>query len=466
MKKQCQPSTSETAGSNSRQGDICDLTIATLDEEGYGIGRLAETPVLVSGVLPGETVRAKITFSGRREIFAVVVKVLRHSPTRLQTPPCAHAADCDGTPLISMKYPAQLDWKRGIVENALRGYAALQGVTPLPVLPSPRQLHYRNSATLVIAGKFSAPVIGIHHRNSRDLLDIGDCPLYHPLINRVVQVVKDGIRKGKVPVYSSRSASGLLRYLLVRVSEAENRVMVVFVTAERSFNEIHHLGKYLQEAVPEVETVVQNVNGSPGNAILGEKEYFAGRKQFLTDTIGDIRFVISPRSSFPVNPSGALLVYEKVREWANLSGRETVIDLDWGSGGFPLFLAAGAKKIVAIRTSAAAAAGEKNAQHNSILNCRFETGDAAELLAELNGEGKDADLVILNPPRKGYDGELLRQVALLAAPRIIYVSGTPRDMARDLDIFARLGYRTLELQTVDMFPQTSRMEIVSLLVKG
>ena len=242
--------------------------------------------------------------------------------------------------------------------------------------------------------------------------------------------------------------------------------MVVFVTAERSFNEIHHLGKYLQEAVPEVETVVQNVNGSPGNAILGEKEYFAGRKQFLTDTIGDIRFVISPRSSFPVNPSGALLVYEKVREWANLSGRETVIDLDWGSGGFPLFLAAGAKEIVAIRTAAAAAAGEKNAQHNSIRNCRFETGDAAELLAELNGKGIDADLVILNPPRKGYDGELLRQVALLAPARIIYVSGAPRDMARDLDIFARLGYRTLELQTVDMFPQTSRMEIVSLLVKG
>jgi len=466
MKKQPQPSTSETAGSNPRQGDICDLTIATLDEEGYGIGRLAETPVLVSGVLPGETVRTKITFSGRREIFATVVKVLRHSPARLQTPPCAHSADCDGSPLISMKYPAQLDWKRGIVENAVRGFAALQGVTPLPVLPSPRQLHYRNSATLVIDGKFTAPVIGIHRRSSRDLLDIGDCPLYHPLITRVVQAVKDGIRKGKVPVYSSRSTTGLLRYLLVRVSEAENRVMAVFVTAQRSFNEIHHLRKYLQMTVPEVEVVVQNVNSSPGNAIFGEKEYFVGGKQFLTDTIGDIRFVISPRSFFPVNPSGTLLVYEKVREWANLSGRETVIDLDWGTGGFPLFLAGGAKEIIGIRMAAAAAEVEQNAQQNGIRNCRFETGDAAKLLAELNGEGTDADLVILNPPRKGYDEELLRQVALLAPARIIYVSGVPRSLARDLDIFARLGYITTELQPVDMFPQTPGVETVALLVKG
>jgi len=466
MKKEPQPSTRETAGSNPRQGDICDLTIATLDEEGYGIGRLNETPVLVSGVLPGETVRTKITFSGRREIFATVVKVLRHSPARLRTAPCARSADCDGSPLISMKYPAQLDWKRGIVENALRGYAALQGVTPLPVLPSPGQLHYRNSATLVIAGKFTAAVIGIHRRNSRDLLEIGDCPLYHPLISRVVQAVKDGIRKGKVPVYSSRSATGLLRYLLVRVAEAENRVMVVFVTSQRSFNEIHHLGKYLQEAVPEVEVVVQNVNGSPGNAIFGEKEHFVGRKRYLTDTIGDIRFVISPRSFFPVNRNAALLVYDKVREWANLSGRETVIDLDWGSGGLPLFLAAGAKEIVAIRSPLAAAEAEKNAQRNGIRNCRFETGEAARLLAEFSGEGIDADLVTLNPPRKGYDEELLRQVALLAPPRIIYVSGAPRDLARHLDIFARSGYCTKGLQPVDTSPQTPGMEIVSLLVRG
>src|SRR5512140_3685208 len=145
MKKQVQPSTRETTDKKPRVGDIFDLTIATLDEDGYGIGRSGETQVLVTGVLPGETVRARVTFAGRREILASTVKVLRNNPKRLQTPPCANSVACDDCPLIVMKYPAQLDWKRGIVENALRGFASLQGVTPRPLIPSPKPLHYRNS---------------------------------------------------------------------------------------------------------------------------------------------------------------------------------------------------------------------------------------------------------------------------------------------------------------------------------
>jgi len=378
MKKERPPVSKETTAKKLRAGDLFDLGIVTLNEDGYGIGRLEEMPVQVSGVLPGETVRAKITYAGRREIFAATVRVLRHSPARLQTPPCAKGAECDGCPFILMKYPAQLAWKREFTENALRGYAALQGVTLHPVLPSPSPLHYRNSARLVIAGKFSAQEIGIYRRNSHEVIDIGDCPLHHPLVNRVVQAVKEGIRKGKVPIYSARSGTGLLRYLVVRVAETEDRAMVVFVTAERSFNELHHLGKFLQTAVPEVEVVVQNVNSSPGNAIFGEKEYFVTRKKVLNDTIGDIRFVVSPRSFFQANSGGARLVYEQVREWASLSGRETVLDLYCGIGGISLFLARGAKEVVGIEVvEAAVEDAGKNALLNGIRNCRFEAGDAA-----------------------------------------------------------------------------------------
>ena len=466
MKKERPSATKETAEKKPRAGDIFDLSIVTLNEDGYGIGRLGETPVQVTGVLPGETVRTRITFVGRREIFAATIKVLRHSPARLQTPPCGKGDECDGCPFILMKYPAQLAWKREFTENALRGYATLGDVALHPVLPSPSPLHYRNSAKLVIAGKFTAPEIGMYRRNSHEVIDIGDCPLHHPLINRVVQAVREGIRKGKVPVYSAKSGTGLLRYLVVRVAETENRAMAVFVTAERSFNEIHHLGKFLQAAVPEAEVVVQNVNSSHGNVIFGDKEYFVTRKKVLNDAIGEIRFVISPRSFFQVNSGGARLIYQRVREWAGLSGRETVLDLYCGIGGISLFLARGAKEVVGIEVvEAAVADAEKNAQLNGIRNCRFEAGEAAELLEELRGEGLRPDLVVLNPPRKGCDADVVRQVAALAPARVIYVSCSPQTLARDLDLLARLAYRTVEVQPVDMFPQTPHIENIALLVR-
>jgi 23S rRNA (uracil1939-C5)-methyltransferase len=467
MKKHPRTTTRVETEKKSRLGDVFDLTIATLDADGYGIGCSREAQVLVTGVLPGETVRVKVTVAGRRETFASTIKVLRNSPVRLLTPPCTDNTVFDYAPLLIMKYPAQLDWKREMVENSLRGYSALKGISPHPVIPSPRPLHYRNSARLVIAGKFTAPVIGIYRRNSDEVIDIGDCPLYHPLINRVIHAVKEGIKKGKVPVFSARSGTGLLRYLLVRVAEAENRVMAVFITAQRSFNEIHHLGKFLQGLVPEVEVVLQNINDMQGKAVLGEKDYFVTRKRTLRDEISNVRFDISPSSFFPVNIGGAQAVYEKVREWAALSGQETVIDLYSGNGGIPLYLARWAKTVVGIGPGESGVSdAEKNARLNGIRNCRFEAGKAAELLMELREEGVCPDLIIINMPRKGCDREVLQQVVALAPTRIIHLSGFIQPLAHDLDILRRLGYCTLEVQPVDMFPQTSRVETVSLLVKA
>jgi 23S rRNA (uracil1939-C5)-methyltransferase len=334
------------------------------------------------------------------------------------------------------------------------------------IIPSPKPLHYRNSAKLVVAGKFAAPLIGIYRRNSHEVIDISDCPLHHPLVNRVVQSVKEGIRKGKVPIYSARTGSGILRYLVVRISERDNRAMAVLVTAQRSFNEIHHLAKFLQSAIPEVSVVVQNVNSSAGNVILGEKDYFITREKSLFDTIGEVRFSISPRSFFQVNSGSAMILYEKVRELGALTGVESVLDLYCGVGGISLFLAKGAKDVLGIESiSAAVADAENNARLNGIRNCSFEAGDAAELLVGVREEGKRFDLIVLNPPRRGCEERVLGEVANLGPARIVYVSCSPKTLARDLDILAGHGYRSIEVQPVDMFPQTPHVENVALLVK-
>ena len=365
-----------------------------------------------------------------------------------------------------MKYTEQKVWKRGMILSELAKFPELSGITVHQLLSPESLIHYRTTAKLTVAGKFSEPFIGIYRRASHDVYDLEKCPLHHPLINRVVNAVRRGIKKGKVPVYNPQSRMGLLRYLVVRVSLHEKKAMVVFVTAARSYNEVLHLGRFVQEQVPEIEVVVQNVNSSEGNVILGQKDFFLSKKQYLTEKVGELSFRISPRSFFQVNNSGAHLIYNQVREWAGLRGTETVLDLYCGIGGIALFLAGDAREVIGVEmVEEAVADARMNAKINRISNCLFEAGDAAELLEEMAEEQKKVDVVVLNPPRKGCDRNVLERVAALSARAIIYVSCSPSTLARDLSVLNNLGYSCREIQPVDMFPQTVHVENVVRLEK-
>ena len=446
------------------KGTLLDFTVASLDAEGYGLATHENRQVLIAGALPGELVRAKITHAGARTYFAETMTVLRRSPQRITSPPCLRPPQCDGCPLIALQYPAQLAWKRSRVADALARYHSLAGAVCADVIPSPERLGYRNSAKLVVTGKFTAPVIGIYRRNSHDVIDIADCPLHHPLINRVIAATKEGIRKGKVPVYSPRSGSGLLRYLVVRVDPEENRAMVVFVTTERGYNTTHHLVKTVRTAVPEVTVVVENINSSTGNAILGPRNNFITTEQTLTAAIGPVRFTLSPRSFFQVNSGAAGIIYETVRQWAGLTGQERVVDLYCGVGGLALFLADKAREVIGIEVvEAATTDAEENARLNGRENCRFIAGDVSTHLEMLRANRQPVELITLNPPRKGCDEAVLRDAAALAPARMIYVSCSPETLARDLELLSGYGYRTVRVQPVDMFPQTTHVENVALL---
>ncbi len=345
-------------------------------------------------------------------------------------------------------------------------YPELADITVHPLLSPDRLIHYRNSAKLIVAGKHSEPYLGIYRRASHDVFDLDECPIHHPLINRVMEVVRRGIIKGKVQIYNPRSKMGLLRYLVVRVSEFEQKAMVVLVTADKGYNEIHHLSRFIREALPEVEVIASNVNSSEGNVIFGQKDTFITTKKYLTEQVGDVYLQISPRSFFQVNSSGARLIYEKVKEWTALDRNSTVLDLYCGIGGIGLFLASQAKKVIGIEVvEEAVADARKNARLNGFSNCRFEAGDAAELLEDLAEEGERIDAVVLNPPRKGCDEAVLQGVAGLSPRVIVYVSCSPQSLMRDLAILKKLGYSCPEIQPIDMFPQTVHVENVARLEK-
>jgi len=445
---------------------VLEVEIFALDEDGYGISSSGHDALRVAGGLPGEKVRIGIEHVSRHKAYGYVKNILTPSPLRSKRPACRVSVRCQGCPLIAMKYRDQAEWKQQFVQNALCQYGELSGIDLRPLLSPPQQLHYRTTARLAVSGKFSAPQIGIFRRASHDVFDLNDCPLHHELVNRVIEVVRRGIAKLKVPVYNPRSRMGLMRYLMVRVSEHEQKAMVVFVTARRSYNEVHHLSKYVREQLPEVEVIAQNVNSSEGNVIMGPTDHFQTQRHHLTERIGDISLMISPRSFFQVNRGGAALIYNQVREWAGLTGQETVLDLYCGIGGIALTLASGAASVIGFEVvEAAVADARNNARLNGISNCRFEAGDAAELVDELVDDHERVDVVVLNPPRKGCDEKVLRSVAALSPRRMLYVSCSPATLARDLKLLEMLGYSCSTVQPVDMFPQTMHIENVALLEK-
>lgn len=450
-------------GQSLKRGDCIEVTISALDEDGYGIGATSEAQVRIRGALPGERVRALIEHVGKHRITATINDLLQPAASRIVSP-CAKAMECESCPLIAMDYQAQLVWKEQLVSNHVHRYRRLAAAAVLPVIPSPRTLGYRNSAKLVVGGKYAAPVIGLYKRDSHDILALTDCPLHHPLINRIVAATREGIIKGKVPVFNPRSQQGLLRYLVIRIAERENRAMVVLVTARRSYNEMHHLATFIRKTVPEVVVVAQNVNPSSGNVILGNQDYFLTKDTSLRAMIDDVTFLVSPRSFFQINSGSAAIIYNLVRTKSGLNGSGTLLDLYCGTGAISLFLSKLATSAIGIEVNDAAIEDARlNAKINQARNCLFTAGDVAKEIQAVVASGIDLDLVVLNPPRKGCEEQVLQQIGRLRPKRIVYVSCSPATLARDLDQLDELGFTTESVQPVDMFPQTLHIESVAVL---
>ncbi len=438
--------------------------IERLNEQGIGSGSFLGRELLVAGALPGERVAFDIEHRGQRRIIGRLRRVLKPSGDRAPSP-CPHAGRCQGCTLIGMDYSAQLRFKEEKVRQALGRYSSLSPAKIHPVRAAGQALEYRTNAKLAIGRDRGQIRIGLYRRGTHDVEDIGDCPLHHPLINRIVDVVREEIRQQGIYVYNPVTGTGLLRYLGIRVSPAFNKAMVTFVTAQRNYREVTHLAKWLQKKVPEVISVQQNVNASEGNVIFGRETIRILGAPDLIDSIGDIRLRISPTSFFQVNHEQASRIYDLARRWADLKNDETALDLYCGIGGIALHLAPAAGKVIGIEVvEEAVRNARENARMNNVGNCEFRAGDAADLVHDLALENPPVRVAVLNPPRSGCAPEVLKSLAGLSPRALIYVSCDPDTLARDLDLLSALGYQTREVQPVDMFPQTPHIESVARLV--
>ncbi len=444
------------------------LTIDSLDSEGIGLAKHENKIALVQGAFPGETVIVEVEHEGRTHYYTKLRRVLRNAPQRTANNPCNKELECLGCPLIGMKYQAQLDYKQQRVANALADQKLLRDDLVQPALASEPAVAYRASAKLVFGRKREKVLIGLYQRGSHEVIDTSDCPVHHPLINRIIKVVKDEVQRQSISVYSSRHKNGLLRYLLIRVSPTNDKAMVTFVSNFRDLQQLPKLGKWLIRKVPEVIAVHQNVNSSTGNVILGQETLKLHGLPDLIDKVGDIKLRIAPEAFFQVNTLQAARIYALLRQWTKLTKKQSAIDVYCGIGGIALHLAQDAGDVIGIEyVEQAVRNAADNAKLNKLENCRFVAGDAAEQLSKQAAQLKNLRLVTLNPPRKGCAEQLLRALGEIKPQQIIYVSCDPASLARDLRILADGGYRIEQVQPFDMFPQTAHVEtVVELQLEG
>ncbi len=375
--------------------------------------------------------------------------------------PCRHYPNCIGCPYIDLPYPEQLVRKRALVGEALGKFAALKDMQIPEVVPSPRRLGYRARVKLVVRKSGGTIATGLYVPQTHRVMDISSCPVHPRRVNQVLDYLKSRALELGIAPYDERDDSGDLRYVDFRYSFARQEVSVTLVSRHAVLPEGEKLARALQRKFSFVTGVILNVNENRGNVIWGAVNRMLSGRESLLEQIGGLKLVYPAGVFSQSNPNTAQKLYDHVRELANLTGKESMLDLYCGVGPISLNLAAGARQVWGIDDNETAiVTAKQNARRNGVGNCRFFTGDAAALIQELSGQLGSLDLIVVNPPRKGLQAAALTALLELHAPKLIYVSCEPSSLARDLEKLVQGGYRIQSVQPFDMFPQTAEVETV------
>lgn len=437
-----------------KKNDIFEIEITGVTDEGDGVGRAEGMAVFVPYALVGETVRVIIIKVLKNYAAGKLMEVITPSPDRIKAE-CPYFYKCGGCRFWNVEYSAELEYKRQKVEDCLRRIGKLD-VAVLPVLGAENVRGYRNK------GQFPVSVdgIGIYAQHSHRVVDIDGCIIQDASNPLVLKCVREWMAEFDIQPYNEETGDGCIRHIYTRCGDSGK--MVCIVTNCESLPHSKELVERLRESVDGLTGVLQNLNDRKTNVVLGKRFRTLWGEDFITDSLGDCHFKLSPLSFYQVNRAQTEVLYGKAAEFAQLSGEEIVWDLYCGIGTIGQFMAHRAKKIVGIEVVPQAIDNAKeNAKLNGIENAEYYCGTAEEIAPRLNGE--KPDVVILDPPRKGCEESLLKTVAKTGTKRIVYVSCKPSTLARDLKILTELGYEVRAVQPVDLFPRTHHVETVVLL---
>lgn len=421
--------------------------ITGVGEKGEGIGRINGMAVFIPYALSGETVEVLIVKVLKNYAFGKLINIIKPSPYRINSK-CPAFYQCGGCDYQHCSYELELKNKTNKVKDCIERIGGLN-IKVADTLGSTK-MHYRNKSQFPV----TPDGIGFYAPRSHRVIPVDNCLIQNEKSNRAIVVVKQFMKDFHVKPYDETTGKGMIRHIFTRCT-LTNQMMVCIVTASRDLKNSDSLVSMLKAEFGEDVSVIQNINSKNTNVILGKENILLNGSEVVTDKIGDLYFEISPQSFFQINPEQTKVLYDKVAELADLKGTEKVLDLYCGIGTIGLYLADRAESVIGVEIVPEAIENAKrNAMLNGIKNAEFYVGNSEDLAENF----KDADVIIIDPPRKGCDEKLLKTINDINPEKVVYVSCNPATLARDLKILDGYGYKADIVYPVDMFPRTSHIE--------
>ncbi|WP_270577585.1 23S rRNA (uracil(1939)-C(5))-methyltransferase RlmD [Caldibacillus thermoamylovorans] len=446
-----------------KKNDYIDVEFVDLTHEGQGVAKLDGFPVFVPGGLPGESAQIKILNVKKNYGYGKLIEIREKSPYRVEIPK-EDMHKYGGCQLHHMSYEGQLQFKQNLVEQTLTRIGKLQDVNIHPIIGMEQPFHYRNKAQVPVGERNGRLITGFYKPRTHEIIDTDESVIHMEAINDAIKIVKEICSELGVAAYNEEAHTGVLRHIMARFGRKTDELMIVLITRTEKLPHRKEIVEKIVAALPNVKSVVHNVNPKRTNVILGERTQVLWGQNVIYDYIGNVKFAISPRSFYQVNSVQTQVLYDKALAYAGLTGEEIVFDAYCGIGTISLFLAQQAKKVYGVEVVPDAINdAKKNADLNGITNVEFTVGEAEVVIPNWAEEGIHADVIVVDPPRKGCDAALLKTIIEMKPKRVVYVSCNPATLARDLGILETGGYQTLEVQPVDMFPMTMHVECVVLM---
>lgn len=462
-------------------GDRIVVTIKRIGINGEGVGYFRRKAVFVDGAITNEVVKAEVLETQAKFIKAKLVEIEKKSKHRVE-PPCPVYGICGGCQLQHISYEGQLIAKLEIVREAFSRYANLSDLKIKPTLGMDRPWDYRNKAQLQVErrdvkGAKSEIIAGLYEIGSHEIVDISGCPIQHPQVNRAIDRVKAVLGELNIPLSKGDSRGGRsdikdsgtrkgVRTIVVRNGFQSGEIQVTLVTETADLPRQEELIERLRLELPEMSGLSVNVNPFKTPLIFGERTISLWGNEAMNESLGDLNFTLSPRAFFQLNPEQTIKLYETVKVGAALTGKETVVDAYCGTGTIGLWLAPYAAEVRGIEVIPEAVEdARRNAERNGRDNADFFEGEAEDLLPRWAKEGYSPDVIVADPPRVGLDRKFLETVLRTKPQKFVYVSCNPSTLAKDCKVLLDGGYEIQSVQPLDMFPQTSQVECVTVLVK-
>lgn len=441
-----------------------DATVIDLTYEGNGVVKVDDFPIFVPNAVPGEEIRVGITKVAGTYAFGRVVKTLKESEDRNKDVDVA-TLTTGIAPLAHLKYDAQLRFKQNQIQELFKKQHVDVEVSETLGMENPTG--YRNKAQIPTRELRGELTTGFFRRGSHNLMPIEDFYIQDPEIDKAIVVIRDILRKYHIPAYNEFEHTGVIRNIMVRRGYYSHEMMVVLVTRSKKLPGAEMIVEEIREALPEVKSIIQNVNQEKTNVILGEKNNTLWGKNVITDTLFGKKFAIGPNSFYQVNPQTTETLYQLAADKAGLNGDEEVIDAYSGIGTISLTIADRVKSVLGVEiVPGAVDDAKRNADINGVTNAKFELGKAEEKMVEWHDAGMRPDVIFVDPPRKGLTPELIDAATGMEPEKFVYISCNPATLARDTVQILENGYHIEgPVQPIDQFPQTTHIESITVFVK-